>query len=485
VSDNVIPLRAGHDAADEAPERELGLALLTRFQSLLRAARLYDETNRAYRAQIDEFLATVASAREAETVLVGMGDAFYVNGVRLRPTATQVALFRAVQDEFTLRGLGALRLRRGLAGGEVTSFMRLFVAARDAEQGERLPELVAAAGIQCILPVRASELRNQAPEAEDADRQEAQDERARAREMFERAVAGTKSLLVRTARTGKPALRLARRLIQPVVDSVQKSEFSIVGMTALKNHDEYTFAHCVNVSVLSVAMGHTMGLSRAALANLGVAGLLHDLGKLAVPTDVLRKPGALSPEEWQTIQRHPLEGVKLVSRMSGLSTLMLDTMRVSFEHHLCLDGSGYPALPGPRFPAAFTRIVTAADVFDAMTAHRAYRWRPFTGHEALQNLMSPDRVRYDAAVLWALVRSVGLYPAGTLLATASGHVVLSLSPNPTDVHRPFCRVLERPDGTRPEEAEAETWDPMPPHEQVARVLAPEEWPGDTEKLLAA
>lgn len=485
MSENMSPSRAGHGAGDEAPERELGLALLTRFQGLLRAARLYDESNRAYRLQIDEFQATVAGAREAETVLVGMGDAFYVNGVRLRAGAAQVALFRALQEEFTSRGLGALRLRRGLAGAEIAAFMRLFVAARDTEQGERLPEAVAAAGIRCILPVRASELRSSAPGPEDPETQEAQNERARAREIFERAVAGTRSLLARTARTGKPALRLARRLVQPVVDSVQKNEFSIVGMTAIKNHDEYTFAHCVNVSVLSVAMGHKLGLSRPALANLGVAGLLHDLGKLAVPTDVLRKPDALSPEEWQLIQRHPLEGVKLVGRMPGLSTLALDTMRVAFEHHLCTDGSGYPELPARRHPGAFTRIVTVADVFDALTAHRAYRWRPFTGYEALENLMSPDRARYDPAVLWALVNSVGLYPAGTLLLTVSAHVVLSLSPNPADVRRPFCRVLERPDGTRLEGDAVETWDPMPAHEEVARVLAPEEWPGETEQLLAA
>jgi HD-GYP domain-containing protein (c-di-GMP phosphodiesterase class II) len=478
------PQRAGHGADDDARDRELGLDLITRFQGLLRAARLYDESNRAYRRQIEEFQATVAGAPEEETVVVGMGDSFYVNGVRLRPTAAQVALFHALQTELASRGIGALRLRRGLGGAEIAAFLRLFLAAQDVAQGERLPELATAEGIVRIIPVRASELRAQGPGSEDEDSPEAQDERARAREIFQRAVEGTKSLLLRTVRTGKPPLRLARRLIQPVVDCVQRSEFSVVGLTALKNHDEYTFAHCVNVSVLAVAIGQRLGLPRAALANLGVAALLHDVGKTAVPADVLRKPGALSPEEWQSIQRHPLEGVKLVSHMPGLSTLMLDTMRVGFEHHLDVEGAGYPRLPAPRLPGAFTRVVSVADVFDALTAHRAYRWRPFTGYEALQHLMSPGRVVYDPAALWALVRSVGLYPAGTLLLTVSGHVVLSLSPNPADPRRPFCRLLEQPDGTRLDDPAA-TWDPMPPHEEVARVLTPEEWPGDVQTLLAA
>ena len=478
------PRRAGHGADDDARARELGLELITRFQGLLRAARLYDEANRAFRRQIEEFQALVTAAAEEETVLVGMGDSFYVDGVRLRPTAAQVALFQALQAELSSRGIGALRLRHGLGGAEIAAFLRLFLAAHDVPQGERLPELTAAEGIVHIIPVRASELRSQASEGEDDESSPATDERARAREIFQRAVAGTKGLLARTVRTGKPPLRQARRLIQPVVDCVQRSEFSIVGLTALKDHDEYTFAHCVNVSVLSVAIGQTLGLSRAALANLGVAALLHDVGKTAVPADVLRKPGALSPEEWRSIQRHPLEGVKLVSQLPGLSTLMLDTMRVGFEHHLGLAGDGYPELPAPRVPGAFTRVVSVADVFDALTAHRAYRWRPFTGYEALRQLMNPGRVPYDPAVLWALVRCVGLYPAGTILVTAAGHVALSLSPNPADPRRPFCRLLERPDGTRIEDGAA-TWDPMPPDQEVARVLSPEEWPGDVQALLAA
>lgn len=479
------PPRAGRGMDDESRERDLGLRLIVRLQGLLRAARIYDESNQAFQRQLDEFLAILAEAQDDETVLVGMGDSFYLNGVRLRALSSQVALFRALQEELASRALGALRFQPGLGRDEITAFLRLFVAARTPEQGSRLPEAAAEAGIVRILPVRATDLRSSAPEPQEAESAEVKDERARAREAFHRAVAGTRSILLRTARTGKPALRQARRLIQPVVDSVTRSEFSIVGLTALKAHDEYTFAHCVNVSVLSIAMGQALGLSRAVLANLGVAALLHDLGKIAVPADVLRKAGMLSSDEWRSIHRHPLEGVKILSRMPGYSTLLLDTMRVSFEHHLHLDGGGYPALERSRPLAALSRIVATADVFDALTAHRAYRRRAFTGYEALRHLTGPDHAHYDPATLWALVRTVGFYPAGTLLETSSGHVVMSLSPNPNDLRRPFCRVLERPDGTRFLEVVGPTWDPMPPHEHVVRPLSPEEWPGDTESLLAA
>src|SRR4029077_6562924 len=108
--------------------------------------------------------------------------------------------------------------------------------------------------------------------------------RQRAQQTFWRAVFGTRSVLLRTAQTGRPALRQARRVVQPVVDSIMKNEYSIIGLTALKDHDEYTYAHCVNVSVISIGIGQALGLPRQALANLGVAALLHDMGKIAIPT---------------------------------------------------------------------------------------------------------------------------------------------------------------------------------------------------------
>jgi HD-GYP domain-containing protein (c-di-GMP phosphodiesterase class II) len=481
--------RRGRGQDDDAHDRDLGMRVVARLQGLIRAARMYDASNQTYQRQVDEMLAVLAGALEDETVLVGLGDSFYLNGVRLRPSSSTIALFRALHEELHIRGLAAVRFQRGVTRDEMTGFLGLFNAARTAEQGQALPDAVTAAGIHRIQPLRTTDLRAEdTGEGGGGGAEETEDtrgERARAREIVQRTTAGTRDILLKTARTGRPALRQARRLIQPVVDCITRDEVSIVGLTALKDHDEYTFAHSVNVSILSIAMGQALGLPRGVLANLGVAALLHDLGKINVPAEVLRKPGRLDEEEWEHIRRHPLEGVKITSRMPGLNLLMLDTMRVSFEHHRTLDGGGYPRVAAPRPLSPLSRVVAVADVFDALTAHRAYRKRAFTGFEALRMLTGPDRDRYDEAALWALMRSVGLYPAGTLLRTASGHVVVSLSPNTRDLARPHCRVLERPDRTRVPDDTPETWEPMPAHDSVVRVLSPEDWPGDTEALLAA
>jgi len=298
-------------------------------------------------------------------------------------------------------------------------------------------------------------------------------------------VLGTRKIVLRARQNGRPDLRQAKRLVQPIVDNIMKHEYSIVGLTALKDHDEYTYSHCVNVAVLSISMGQRLGLPRQALADLGVAGLLHDLGKMRIPSDVLRKPDALTVEEWALMKRHPLEGAVMIARMPGLSTVMLDAMRACLEHHMNYNRTGYPEVAMEWGQATMSRIVAMADCFDAITAHRAYHSRPRTAFEGLQILLGPNRVNFDPAVLWALVRCVGLYPAGTVLQTATGHVVLCTGPNPKDVTRPHCRVLVRPDGSEPPEEEPETWDPMPDSDHALRVLLPEDFKVATEDLLAA
>jgi HD-GYP domain-containing protein (c-di-GMP phosphodiesterase class II) len=184
------------------------------------------------------------------------------------------------------------------------------------------------------------------------------------------------------------------------------------------------------------------------------------------------------------MRRHPLEGAIMVSRMPGLSQVLIDAMRGCLEHHMNYNGTGYPETTVPWGQATLSRIVAMADCFDAITAHRAYYKRPHTAFEGLQILLGPNRVNFDPAVLWALIKTVGLYPAGTVVQTSSGHVVLVASPNPADVTHPNCRVLVGPGGAAPE-GDAETWDPMPAGESVVRVLRPEEHRADTEKLLAA
>jgi len=475
-----------HD--DDAHLIELGPQLLIRLSAMLRTARTYDVSNQMFQRQLHDTLAAILAGleHEDEITLVAVSDYFYLNGVRIKAQASLLSVYHAMMGEFERRSLGGLRFLSGVSAAEFERFLQLFIAADDAAIAERLIEAVNEASIEHIVPVEAVQLDEEDITRSLDDKQPTQQgERGRAKRVFWRAVLGTRKIVLKAKATGRPDLRYAKRLVQPVVDSIMRHEYSIVGLTALKDHDEYTYAHCVNVSVLSISMGQVLGLSRQALADLGVGALLHDVGKLAVPADVLRKPAALNAEEWGLIRRHPLEGAKMMIRMPGLSSLMLDSTRICLEHHMNFDRTGYPDIEAEWGQATLSRIVAVADCFDAMTAHRVYHKRPRSPFEGLQYLFGPARVMFDPACLWALARTVGLYPAGSVLHTESGYVVLALSPNHQDLRRPNCRVLVRPDGSSPPEDQPEMWSPMPPTESVSRVLRPEEFNGNTGELLAA
>jgi HD-GYP domain-containing protein (c-di-GMP phosphodiesterase class II) len=479
------PLSAQEAPDERVLETALGPSLVSRLYGLLRAVRIYDPANQALRDQLRETLALIDEILDDEVTLVAMGQCFYVNGTRVRAEPSQIGLFGSLSAEFEQRHLGGLRFLAGLQAEELGAFVRLMVDHADAARGAQLAASAAGAGLGHVVPISLEELESAEIGASEAAEEGANGERDRARRIFRQALHGTRTAILRTARSGRPAIRRVKRVVQPIVDSIMKNEYSIVGLTAIKSHDEYTYAHSVNVSILSIAIGQTLGLSRGVLANLGVGALLHDVGKLAVPADVLVKPGLLDAPEWVLMRRHPLEGAKLVMRMPGLPLLMRDALDIALYHHVRCDGGGYPAVARSGPPPSLARIVSVADCYDAMTTHRAYRARPFTGYEALRTLLAQDASAFDPAVLWALVQTVGLFPAGTVLQTESGHTVLSLNNDREDLRRPHCRVLAYPDGSHALEGRPEIWEPMPRHESVARVVPPEEFEAEIDRLLAA
>jgi len=144
----------------------------------------------------------------------------------------------------------------------------------------------------------------------------------------------------------------------------------LVPLLELKEYDQYTTTHAMNVSVLSMALGEFLGLGGEAVRNLGMAGLLHDLGKIRIPLDILNKPGKLSPEERAVVQAHPVDGARIL--LGGHDPLDLAAV-VAYEHHLMLDGGGYPCLHYPRSAQYASRLVHVCDVYDALRTKRPYR----------------------------------------------------------------------------------------------------------------
>lgn len=144
----------------------------------------------------------------------------------------------------------------------------------------------------------------------------------------------------------------------------------VLRLASIKSYDEYTLYHSVNVAVISIGLGVAIGLPEPILRELGMAGVLHDLGKIAVPLEILRKPGLLDEDEWRVMRRHPVLGADLLARMPGSNRL---PMIVAFEHHMRFDTRGYPFIREGWMQHPVSRLACVADVFDAMTSRRAYK----------------------------------------------------------------------------------------------------------------
>src|SRR5881396_2456444 len=184
-----------------------------------------------------------------------------------------------------------------------------------------------------------------------------------------------------------------------ILEQMLESPALVLRLASIKSYDEYTLYHSVNVAVISVGLGLVLGLPEALLREVAMAGMLHDVGKIAMPLEILQKPGPLDAQEWRIMRRHPLLGADLLSRLPGSSRL---PMIVAFEHHLRLDTQGYPSVPAGWVQHPLSRLACVADVFDAMTSRRHTR-RPFRGRTcaAISVTKRGERSIHDSFASWS------------------------------------------------------------------------------------
>jgi HD-GYP domain-containing protein (c-di-GMP phosphodiesterase class II) len=267
--------------------------------------------------------------------------------------------------------------------------------------------------------------------------------REQARRTYSHGVTVTKDLVngVRLGRTTN--IKKAKRAVQMIVDQVLNNETSIVGMTTLRDYDEYTFTHSVNVCIFSVALGRKIGLSRMQLFDLGLTALLHDIGKARVPIEVLNKPSGLEEDEWRALQTHSWWGALTLFGMRQYVETPYRAILVAHEHHMKIDLTGYPGHIRSRSLGIFSRIVAVADGYDAATSRRAYQTVPLEPDEVLREMWENPRRGYDRTLVKALVNLIGIYPVGTcvILDSFEVAVVLGSNPDPQHLSRPMVTVV--------------------------------------------
>jgi HD-GYP domain-containing protein (c-di-GMP phosphodiesterase class II) len=243
-------------------------------------------------------------------------------------------------------------------------------------------------------------------------------------------------------------VKKVKRAVQAIVDQVLNNESSLMGLTTLRDYDEYTFTHSVNVCIFSVALGRKLGLSKVQLYDVGMSALFHDVGKSRVPLEVLNKEGGLTDDEWRIMQAHPWLGVLTLFGLRGYGEIPYRGMIAAYEHHMKSDLTGYPKSIRPRTLSIYSKIVAVADGFDAATSRRAYQTTPIQPDQVLKEMWENPRRGYDPTVVKAFINLIGIYPVGTcvILDTYEVGIVHAANADTTHVHRPIVRVVTSPDG---------------------------------------
>jgi putative nucleotidyltransferase with HDIG domain len=237
-------------------------------------------------------------------------------------------------------------------------------------------------------------------------------------------------------RMGKiPRSEPVNNIVDEMVESVLDDPSAMIGLTMIKNYDDYLFNHSVNVSVLALSLARALNLGHDEIHDVGVAALLHDVGKTGVSEDIIRKPGGLSSDEWEKVKEHPVMGSNIVKRMDGLKEHI---GQMVLEHHIKHDHSGYPKTKDSLHP--YSQILTVCDAYDALTTLRVYQ-TPNNPVEAIKIMMNLSGRHFDPETLKAFLGMIGLYPIGTMVRLSTNEIGIVTKIIPEEPARPVIRVI--------------------------------------------
>lgn len=427
-------LDAAGAATTSYTTRQIGRVrgLLTALYSVRRTSRFYPLEHPATLDGARELLARIKEFHaEGVDVELAFFDGELLFGQRLLPEES--VLFDQLIRELTSIGVGTLLITKGLELQETLKMISILAA--DAEEIERsggIPRMASEIG---LVHVVIGEVR-----AFDKD-QDAEGE-GDPGESYGGAIELMREIDMLVRRNRAVSATHVKSVVKSLVDNVVTNRYAMLQLTGLKNHDEYTFFHSANVALLSLALGSMITSDHRFLSSLGTGALLHDIGKMTLDTDILNKPGALSPDEWALVRQHPITGAEQAALVPGLDH---SALVIIFEHHMRYDGGGYPSLAKRTRQHLGSRIVAVADSYDAMTSRRSYSAARMQD-DAMGLLVRSSGTAVDPVLLRLFVSMMGIYPPRTVVRLSDRSVGIVLEPGADDPVKPLVRVIAEPGG---------------------------------------
>lgn len=239
------------------------------------------------------------------------------------------------------------------------------------------------------------------------------------------------------------------KAFQEILSDIQSSPNSMINLASIFTADGYLYHHSVNVTILATVIGLAKGYNQRQLTELGIGAMMHDIGMLNLPADLIKKAGSYSPPEWQSMKQHTVLGYEYLKTQDGVSTL---SAHISLQHHERGDGSGYPRGLTLNEIHEYAKIVAVCDVFDAMNSRRNYR-KEFLPHETLEYLMGGSGTLFDHSVITLFVKNVAIYPLGLSVLLNNGQKAVVVQINPEYPQRPIVRPISNPDGSQMQHAQ--------------------------------
>ena len=377
--------------------------------------------------ELNEAVTTIADLGFEEVAInVYKSTLFVENQVFPEESVT----YRKLVEELLRRGVSAVTFAGEFEEKDAQALVSLFAEEKVADI-EAVQIFLEQAGSTAITVAETSVL-------EDGDKEaEGREVKARVRETYDSGVSAMQDIETQ-AKLGKVfEVEPLQQVVNTLLDSLFTDPAAVLGLTAIKGHDDYTLNHSINVCILSLSTGATLGLDSDSLKSLGLSALLYDLGKVRIPEDILNKQGPLTTDEWQIVKSHATEGADLLKRIQLTDQM---PMVVAFEHHLRHDMQGYPEAPVEQEQHLFSKVVALCDAYDAMTTRRPFR-REIRPDKALAVLMQGRGKAYDPSLTKAFVAMLGIYPMGAIVKLEEGSSAVVFRVNNDDLLHPRVKVL--------------------------------------------
>jgi putative nucleotidyltransferase with HDIG domain len=422
----------------EALDKQSALKMITLFSGAAKGMAFYPTSHPAIRQpllDLDKVLAAALGRTPSVSLGIIDGILFFEDHLFVAPSAAIADLI----NRMTEKSIGRMVFSAGLTFDELQRFVRLFSVKTTAL--DKLKSLMLEEGITRIQLLRLGEESfNPHPDEDDIEIEAEGDHLA----TYGRALDAIRNIC-RDIELGRlPSSAPVIRVVDQMVSITMQEHSTLLGLTMIKDYDNYTFNHCVNVGVLAMALGASLGLDAMMVKDLGIAGHLHDIGKIMISKEILNKRGNLSSTEFDEMKRHSELGSKIVREMNGLSPQIA---QIVLGHHLHFNRSGYPDWARKLPFNQMIDIIAIADTYDAITTLRVYQ-HPCNPRVALNEMQKLVGTFLDGSLMASFVDMMGKYPVGTLVRLDTNEVAVVYRPNPLDEETPIIRVLFETDGTR-------------------------------------